>query len=160
MTAQEAPLRATSVVSVLVVDDDDVDQMAIRRAFKRLRIANPLYSARDGVEALEMLRGDNDHEAIGKPYMILLDLKMPRMTGLEFLEELRRDPVHRHAIVFVLTTSRDEQDKLGAYDRHVAGYIVKSRVSKEFVEVINLLDCYWQIVELPESQETPGCPVN
>lgn len=137
-------------VNVLVVDDDEVDQMAIRRAFARQKIANPLYAARDGIEALDVLRGKNGHAPLPRPYIVLLDLKMPRMTGLEFLDELRRDPRHRHAIVFMLTTSSDDRDMLRAYDHHIAGYIVKSNVSKEFIEVINLLDCYWRIVEIPD----------
>lgn len=142
-------MTARRTASLLVVDDDEVDQMAIRRAFRRQKIANPIVSARDGVEALEILRGQNGHAPLPSPYIILLDLKMPRMSGLEFLAQLRHDPVHRHAVVFVLTTSKDEQDKLLAYDRHVAGYIVKSNVSTEFVEVIRLLDAYWCIIELP-----------
>ncbi|TWT40470.1 Response regulator rcp1 [Phycisphaerae bacterium RAS1] len=136
-------------VSVLVVDDDEVDQMAIERSFKRQKIANPIFAARDGIQALEQLRGTNGGPKVTRPYVILLDLKMPRMNGLEFLAELRRDPEHKQAIVFVLTTSRDERDKLGAYDHHVAGYILKSNVSREFVEVISLLDHYWRIVEMP-----------
>ncbi|MCG3125409.1 MAG: Response regulator rcp1 [Phycisphaerae bacterium] len=144
-------------VAVMVVDDDEVDRMAIERAFQRQRIANPLYWAADGREALEKLRGENGHEKVPKPYIILLDMKMPRMTGREFLAELRADPEHRQAIVFVLTTSKDEQDVLGAYDQHVAGYIVKSNVSKEFLEVVNLLDHYWRIVEMPVG-ETALCP--
>lgn len=145
-------------VSVLVVDDDDVEQMAIERAFKRQKIANPLYAAKDGLEALDILRGGNGKPPLPKPYVILLDLKMPRMNGIEFLGELRKDPDHRHAVVFVLTTSRDEQDKLHAWNNHVAGYIVKSNVSKEFIEVIGLLDCYWRIVEMPCNLEAVPCP--
>lgn len=144
-------------VSVLVVDDDDVDQMAIRRAFTRQKIANQIFSASNGEEALDTLRGTNGREKIPKPYIILLDLKMPRMTGIEFLEHLRNDPQHRHAIVFVLTTSKDEQDQLNAYEKHVAGYIVKSNVSKEFLEVIGLLDHYWRIVEIPVDLEASIC---
>lgn len=146
-----------NTVHVLVVDDDEVDQMAIRRAFQRQKIANPLYCARDGVEALEVLRGTNGHTKMPRPYMILLDLNMPRMSGREFLQELRADPEHRHAIVFVLTTSKDEMDKLSAYEQNVAGYIVKSSVSKEFMELIQLLGCYWQIVELPSEVEAAIC---
>jgi len=140
-------------VNLLIVDDDEVDQMAIQRAFRKQKIANPLFAARNGIEGLEMLRGANGRAAIPKPYIILLDLKMPKMTGLEFLEELRKDPCHRHAIVFVLTTSRDEQDRFRAYDQHVAGYIVKSNVSKDFLELIGLLDHYWKVVELPDWED-------
>lgn len=134
--------------NLLIVDDDDVDQMAMQRALKRQKIGNPFFTARDGLEALEMLRSGR----VPSPYIILLDLKMPRMSGLEFLQALRREPAHHQAIVFVLTTSKDEQDKLSAYDQHVAGYIVKSNVSNEFLEVIRLLDCYWRIVEIPVTE--------
>lgn len=136
-------------VAVFVVDDDEVDRMAIERAFRRQRTGNPQYWAQDGRQALDMLRGEAGQEPIPKPYVILLDTKMPRMTGLEFLSALRNDPEHRHAIVFVLTTSKDEQGKLPAYDQHVAGYIVKSNVSREFLEVVSLLDHYRRIVEMP-----------
>ena len=136
-------------VTFLLVEDDDVDVKAIRRSLGDLRIANPLVVARDGREALEYLRGTNGREKIQSPYLILLDLNMPRMNGLEFLAELREDKELNMAVVFVLTTSKDERDRVSAYEKHVAGYIVKSNVSDSFSEAMRLIDHYWRVVEFP-----------
>ncbi|PCI45110.1 MAG: two-component system response regulator [Moraxellaceae bacterium] len=137
-------------VSLLMVEDDDLDATAITRAFKKLRIANPLIRAKDGVEALEYLRGENGRTKIAKPYMILLDLNMPRMDGIEFLAELRKDSTLSNSVIIVLTTSAADKDKVAAYDNHVAGYVIKSDLGSSFLEVIQLIDCYWKIVSLPE----------
>jgi CheY-like chemotaxis protein len=91
--------------TVLLVDDDDVDVVAITRAFKALRIANPMVTARDGLEALDILRGSNGRDALRAPYLVLLDLHMPRMGGVKFLTELRDDPGLCQTLVFVMTTS-------------------------------------------------------
>lgn len=136
-------------VSILIVDDDRVDVMAVQRGLRAARIANPTYVARDGVEAMEMLRGTGGRERVPPPYIILLDLNMPRMGGHDFLTELRADPDLRKAVVFVLTTSRDEQDRTAAYDRNVAGYVVKEDAGSDFLRLVDMLDHYWRIVELP-----------
>lgn len=142
--------REPEEVSVLLVDDDDVDVMAVKRAFRKAKIANPLYVARDGVEGLAMLRGQEGHETVPRPYIIILDLNMPRMDGFEFLGELRKDPKHHNAVVFVLTTSQADEDRAASYDMNVAGYIVKSDVGEGFLSVTNLLDSYWRVVLLPQ----------
>ena len=136
-------------VTFLLVEDDEVDVKAIKRSLDELRIANPLIVARDGREALEYLRGQNGRDKVVSPYLILLDLNMPRMNGLEFLAELRGDRELNTAVVFVLTTSRDERDRLSAYEKHVAGYIVKSNVADSFAEAMKLIDHYWRVVEFP-----------
>jgi len=132
-------------VSILLVDDDDVDAMGIERALNKLRLANPFYRARDGIEGLEILR----NKAIDQPYMLLLDLNMPRMSGIEMLKELRSDPQLSGTVVFVLTTSDDDQDKVAAYNEHIAGYIVKTKLDTGFDQLLQLLDHYWRLVELP-----------
>lgn len=137
-------------VSLLMVEDDDLDATAITRAFKKLKLTNPLVRAKDGVEALEYLRGENGRTKIARPYMILLDLNMPRMDGIEFLAELRKDPRLSNNVIIVLTTSAADKDKVAAYDNHVAGYVIKSDLGSSFLEVIQLIDCYWRIVSLPE----------
>lgn len=142
-------------VTILLVEDDKLDVKAIRKALTAARIANPLYVANDGIEALELLRGEavdaagKPIPAVPQPYLILLDLNLPRMNGLEFLEELRSDPSLRASIVFVLTTSDDDRDIIEAYDKFIAGYMVKAKAGDDFVELISMLDHYWRIVEFP-----------
>ncbi|OUS09655.1 two-component system response regulator [Gammaproteobacteria bacterium 54_18_T64] len=133
--------------SILLVDDDDVDAMGIERALNKLKLANPFFRARDGIEGLEMLR----NKSIDQPYMLLLDLNMPRMTGIEMLKELRSDPDLRGTVVFVLTTSDEDQDKVAAYNEHIAGYIVKTKLDTGFDGLLQLLDHYWRLVELPSN---------
>jgi len=136
-------------VTVLLLEDDLVHVKAIRRAFKERRIGNPLRVAEDGLEALAILRGENGHQPLSKPYMILLDLNMPRMNGIEFLRELRQDPDHKRAVVIVLTTSQEQPDRDQAYEHHVAGYVVKSGFADSFMKVIDLIQAYWKVVEFP-----------
>ncbi|WP_332888700.1 response regulator [Marinibacterium profundimaris] len=136
------------LLNIILVEDDDGDAKAVRRAFDKVKIANPIHRLVDGVEALAFLRGET-----GTPpatYVILLDINMPRMNGLEMLEELRKDPKLRRAVVFILTTSNDDRDRCAAYARYVAGYILKSRAGTDFLELIETLDHYWRIVELPD----------
>jgi len=131
--------------TILLVEDDDIDAKIVERAFKKLRIANPIIRAKDGVMALEILRST----AISRPYIILLDLNMPRMGGLEMLEELRGDKNLTNNVVFVLTTSKDDKDKFAAYSQNIAGYILKESLQNGFDDLVKLLDHYWRIVELP-----------
>lgn len=137
------------LVHILLVEDDDVDREAVIRAFKNKRIANPFTIVADGVEALQVLRGDEDNDGLSRPYIILLDINMPRMNGLEFLEALRKDCMLKRSIVFILTTSNRDEDKMAAYDNQIAGYLLKSRVGDDFVNMISLLESYWDIVEFP-----------
>jgi CheY-like chemotaxis protein len=132
-------------VSILLVEDDDIDAMTVERAIKRLNLANPYIRVKDGVEGLALLR----NEGVFRPFIILLDLNLPRMGGLEMLSELRSDPKLTDCVVFVLTTSNDDQDRAAAYKEHIAGYIVKSRLDGDFNELLQLLEQYWRLVELP-----------
>ena len=138
-------------VSMLLVEDDDVDAMGVERALKDLRLINPLLRARDGVEGLEMLRDGT----LQKPYIILMDLNMPRMNGIEMLKALRKDPNLTDSVVFVLTTSKLDEDKVAAYKEHIAGYIVKSDLDAGFEELLKLLDHFWKLVELPVYSDEP-----
>ena len=132
--------------TIILVEDDDIDAMSVERAFKKLKIINPIVRAKDGLSALEILQ----QGAVTKPYLMLLDLNMPRMGGLELLAKLRSDEHLKNTVVFVLTTSKDDEDKLAAYDKNIAGYIVKENLQYGFDELVKLLDHYWRIVELPE----------
>lgn len=136
-------------VSILLVEDDDIDARAVKKALERLRIVNPLYRAKNGVEALEILRGENQAATVIKPYMVLLDLNMPMMGGIEFLQEIRKDEKLHDMVVFVLTTSMADEDRVAAYNEHVAGYIVKSDATSGFLDVMEMLEHYWRIVALP-----------
>ena len=134
------------MLNVLLVEDDEVDVMNVQRAFKKNNITNPLYVAGNGLEALEVLR--NNGIPVGRR-LILLDLNMPKMNGIEFLRELRADPELHPTPVVVLTTSNDERDRVEAYNLNVAGYILKPVTFMNFVEAMATLNKYWALVELP-----------
>ena len=138
------------VTTILLVDDDEVDVMAIRRAFKTLRIGNPVITAQNGIEALHLLRGDNGCVKVPAPCLVLLDLNMPRMGGLEFLTELRDDPELCQTIVFVMATSSDNDDRTSVYQKNVAGYVLKQHTGRNFVDAIALVQHYLCMVELPD----------
>lgn len=137
----------SKAVHILLVEDDDVDVQAVHRAFRKLKIANPVHVARDGLEALEVLRGTKG--AMPSPHLVLLDLNMPRMNGIEFLEEIRNDEALRETIVFVLTTSQADEDRVEAYRLNVAGYIIKSDPATSLLSAVDMLDHYWKVVEFP-----------
>jgi CheY-like chemotaxis protein len=137
--------------SILLVEDDEIDYKTVQRTFRDLKIANPLHRAHDGIEALEKLRGTPEHPALPKPVIILLDLNMPRMSGLEFLTELRQDEALKRSIVFVMTTSSAEEDVAMAYSHNVAGYILKHNPAETFISAMCMLEHYWRVVELPEN---------
>lgn len=137
------------VVQLLVVDDDEVDRELIVRGLRKAKILNPVVTAIDGADALELMRGTDTTPPLERPYVVVLDWNMPRMNGLEFLDALRSDPNLRDVVVFVLTTSDDQTDVARAYEHLVAGYIVKDRAGHDFMKLIEMLDAYWRIVELP-----------
>ena len=133
-------------LNILLVEDDEVDVMNVRRAFEKSHIMNPLFVATDGVEALQMLRRG---EVPRGRRLVLLDLNMPRMNGIEFLRELRKDPQLCATSVVVLTTSNDERDKIDAYNLNIAGYLVKPVTFDSFCELMVALNKFWTLVELP-----------
>lgn len=138
------------VINILLVEDDEVDVMNVKRAFKKNNITNPLYVASNGLEALKMLRVTGGQSPIVPPKrrLILLDLNMPRMGGLEFLQELRSDPELKTIPVVVLTTSNQDQDRLEAYQLNVAGYLLKPVTFSNFVEIMATLNNYWTLCEI------------
>jgi CheY-like chemotaxis protein len=135
--------------TVLLVDDDHVDALAVSRAFRQRNLPDALVRARDGLEALEILRGAAGQPPLPRPHVVILDLNMPRMNGLEFLAELRADPALRDTIVFVLTTSSSDQDLAAAYRHNIAGYLAKSTAGEDVSKVVKLLEDYWRVVEPP-----------
>ncbi len=134
------------VLNILLVEDDEVDVMNVRRAFERNNVSNPLFVAGNGIEALEILRNGTVPR---ERRLILLDLNMPRMNGIEFLQELRSDPDLAMTPVVVLTTSNDDQDKIDAYNLNVAGYLLKPVTFSNFCERMTALNKYWTLVEMP-----------
>jgi CheY-like chemotaxis protein len=136
-------------LNILLVEDDELDVMNVQRAFKKNNVVNPLYVAGNGIEALEMLRGERQPAVPNDRRLILLDLNMPKMGGIEFLRELRADPQLHATTVVVLTTSDEERDKVKAYDLNVAGYILKPVTLAAFVEIMATLNKYWSVNELP-----------
>jgi CheY-like chemotaxis protein len=136
-------------VQLLHVEDDDLFLMGLRLAFKAAKIANPVSFAHDGIDALDMLRGTNGRQRLPRPYIVLLDLNMPRMDGIEFLREVRKDEDLKNSIVFIMTTSNADKDKTMAYNLGVAGYILKSNPANAFLETAALLNTYWRVVEFP-----------
>ncbi len=130
---------------ILLVEDDRVDAMTVKRALKEIKVVNRLDVVGDGEEALSFLR-DPENEM---PCIILLDLNMPRMNGIEFLRVAKQDETLKKIPVVVLTTSRDEQDKVDTFEMGVAGYMVKPVDYQQFVEVVKTINLYWTLSELP-----------
>jgi DNA-binding response OmpR family regulator len=133
---------------ILLVEDDLVDAMTVERALKDLNVTNPLVHTLNGEEALEHLRNDSNE----KPCVILLDLNMPKMNGIELLKILKADDELKRVPVVVLTTSRDTEDKIETFGLSVAGYIVKPTDYKKFVEAVRAVDLYWTLSELPDGK--------
>ena len=134
---------------IMLVEDDTVDAMTVKRALKDLKVLNPLVRAGNGEEALAYLRDDNNV----KPCVILLDLNMPKMNGIEFLKVAKADEKLKRIPAIVLTTSKDDQDRIQTFQLNVAGFIVKPVDYKKFVEAMRIIDLYWTLSELPNSEQ-------
>lgn len=138
------------MVNILLVEDDEVDVMNVKRAFKKNNVTNPLFVCNNGLEALQFLRGEREAGASELPKIILLDLNMPKMGGIEFLREVRKDDKLKNISVFVMTTSNEDKDKVDAYNLNVAGYILKPLSMERFIEAVSTLNNYWKLCEFPD----------
>jgi len=139
-------------IPVLLVDDDQVDIMTVQRAFKVNNIINPLNIVGNGREALDYLKQEGKYknpEASPRPGIILLDLNMPIMNGIEFLKVAKADRELKKIPVIVLTTSKEENDRVESFNLSVAGYIIKPVEFEKFVEAVRVLNLYWTLSELP-----------
>jgi len=136
-------------VTILLVEDDDVDATTVVRGLTRADIRNPLVRARDGIEAMELLLGTNGKQKLMPPYILLVDVRMPRLDGLGLVRRIRSTKMLQRTIIFVLTTSDSDRDRAEAYDAHVAGYIVKSNAPDQFHALARMLDYYLTIVAPP-----------
>ncbi len=134
---------------IFLVEDDNVDAMTVKRALKDLKVTNPLVRAANGEEALDYLRNDANE----KPCVILLDLNMPKINGIEFLKVAKADEALKRIPAVVLTTSKDDRDKVESFDLCVAGYIVKPVDYRKFVDAIKIVDLYWTLSELPSHEQ-------
>ncbi|MGA2172654.1 MAG: response regulator [Sedimentisphaerales bacterium] len=134
---------------IMLVEDDTVDVMTVKRAMKDLKVINPLVRAGNGEEALAYLRDDNN----AKPCVILLDLNMPKMNGIEFLRVAKADEKLKRIPAIVLTTSKDDQDRFQTFELNVAGFIVKPVDYKKFVEAMRIIDLYWTLSEMPNGEQ-------
>ena len=133
---------------ILLVEDDTVDTMTVKRALSDLKVINPLVHTSNGEEALEYLK----NEANERPCIILLDLNMPKMNGIEFLKATKHEDIIKRIPVVVLTTSKDDQDIIESFKLSVAGYMVKTVDYKKFVEIIRTVNLYWTLSELPNAE--------
>ena len=136
-------------LSILLVEDDDVAAESVMRGLSRNGVSAAVVWAQDGEAALRVLRGTDPERKAPRPRVVLLDLNMPRMNGFEFLQHARADPALCDEVVFVLTTSDTDADRMRAYHENVAGYMVKASVGPQFAKLAQLLQSYRLAVRLP-----------
>ena len=134
---------------ILLIEDDDVDVMTVKRALRDLKLTNQLVPIGDGEEAIEYLR----NESAAKPCLVLLDLNMPKMDGAEFLKIVKADKALKKIPVIILTTSNSDRDVIESFELGAAGYMVKSVDYEKFVETIRAIDLYWTVSKLPSNGE-------
>ena len=130
---------------ILLVEDDTVDAMTVKRALKEIHVNNRLDIVKNGEEALEYLQKDSAEP----PCIILLDINMPKMNGIEFLKVARNEALLERIPVVVLTTSKNDEDVIESFKLCVAGYILKPVTYTEFIETVKTIELYWTLSELP-----------
>jgi len=138
-------------ISILLVEDDDIDTENVVRAFKKNKLTNPLYCVENGEEALAFLRHEgaySEPQKSPRPGLILLDINMPIMNGLELLKIVKKDDDLKSIPVVVLTTSEVESDRIESFQLSVAGYIVKPVNFEAFVKAISTINVYWSLNKL------------
>lgn len=140
-------MRFDETVGILCIDDDEIDIMSLKRSFSKLGFSNPLYTATNGAEALELLRGEKGLDP--RPQIVLLDLNMPKMNGHEFLEQVRADPSLHTLTIIVLTTSALDSDIMSAFQHYVAGYLVKPPSAQGLREALGKLATSWDVMNFP-----------
>lgn len=131
---------------ILLVEDDKVDAMTVKRAIRQIKLNHPLAHKENGEEALSYLRSEENE----KPWIILLDLNMPKMNGIEFLQVIKNDPELMTLPVVVLTTSKEQQDRIESFKFGVAGYMIKPVDYSQFVEMMQAIKMYWTLSEQPD----------
>lgn len=144
-------MKAQNLVSILMVEDDELDVHAFKRCLKKERILNPFHSVINGEEALKALRGELPDVQIQRPLLVIMDINMPRMNGIECLKEIRKDEELKDTVVFIMTTSEADKDVYEAYNLNVAGYMVKTNLGDNFLRSVQMLDKYFHAIVLPEA---------
>ena len=138
------------LVTILLVEDDDGDFRALQRALTKAKLPYPIRRAFDGIEALDILRGTNGAEKIEKPFLLVSDVNMPRLSGIKLVRQMRNDADLNDSIIFMYTTSNRPEDKSESYDENVAGYILKgSAAGGNFEKLADILGVYCRDVEMP-----------
>jgi len=141
--------------AILLVEDNDDDVELTTMAFAKAMVSNPVVVARDGIEALDYLFGEGQHagrDTSEQPVVVLLDLKLPRLGGLEVLKRIREDPRTKRTPVVVLTTSTEQQDVLAAGDLHANSYVRKPVDFDSFVSASRQIGLYWAVLNEPFNQ--------
>ena len=141
-------------VEILLVEDNPADVRLTREALKEGKVYNNLHWAKDGVEALEFLRREGRHAAAPRPYIILLDLNLPKKDGREVLQDIKKDDKLKRIPVVILTTSKAEEDVLKSYNLHANCYVTKPVDLEQFIVVVKSIDMFWlTVVTLPNGKE-------
>ena len=130
---------------ILLIEDDIVDIMTVKRAVKELNISNPLHIAENGEEGLEYLETNKN----SLPCLILLDINMPRMNGIEFLRVAKSSPNFRMIPVVIITTSKEDRDRWESFTLSAAGYMIKPVDYRQFVQLMSTIEKYWTLSQLP-----------
>lgn len=135
---------------ILHIEDDQVDQMVVKRFLNKMSVISTIHHAANGAEALDLLRGENGKTKLDPmPDVVLADINMPLINGIEFLQEIRKDEHLRHLMVFMITTSSDTDDIRNAYNQNIAGYIIKPVDLNEFEKLFKTLEDYFKICVFP-----------
>lgn len=140
---------ATQPLQILLVEDDDVDAEVLLRGFRCQDCPPAVTVARDGLEALEALRGQGEQNPPLRPHLIITDLNLPRMNGLQLIQALRQDLLLRRSIIFVLSSSALDVDTAAVYDQHIAGYLLKSNLGEQASGLLKLIESYRELVKFP-----------
>src|ERR1700722_20360147 len=130
-------------IEILLVEDSVDEAELTMQALQEGRVRNRIHWVEDGEDAIAFLRRQGQHAAAPRPDLVLLDLRLPRMSGLEVLREMKENPLWRRIPVVIMTSSDDEKDVLGAYDRHANCYVTKPVDLEKFLEAIRSIEDFW-----------------
>lgn len=148
-TKELQQIRRPQVKRLLLIENDLVDIMGFRHAIKKVGCEFELHVARNGSEALVLLFGSEERPPVPTPFVLLTDLRMPGMDGIELLEKLREHPTLKNTVAFVYTSSESDIDKENAYKHNIAGYLIKKEDPANLEKMVRFLCCYFENISLP-----------